>query len=161
MTQATSPLRIRPTRLCSHTVRPALAAVFAVTMLTNPGLAGAQVRTAPFLQRAIQREVARVWQSPGPTAPLAGQESWPVRHPVLMGTAIGAPMGLAIQASQCMDCWFLTGAMAGAGAYGGLVASPIHTVRQGRPMPHKVALVTGGLAAIAVIGYAASGSWSQ
>ena len=161
MPQTTLQVHIRPTRLRSQPVQRAIGAFFTVMMLASPGLAGAQVRTVPVLQRAIQREAARVWQSPGLTAPVAGQESWPVRHPVLMGTAIGAPMGLAIQASQCMDCWFLTGAMAGAGAYGGLVASAIHTVRQGRPMPHKVALVTGGIAAIAVIGYAASGSWSQ
>lgn len=98
-----------------------------------------------------------VWaQAPAVAAPARERENWAVRHPVLLGTLIGVGAGFAIQAATCGDdwndgvwCWAGTAAMAGAGAYGGVVASAMHESRRGQPVSRrtKTALMVGGMAA--------------
>jgi hypothetical protein len=115
------------------------------------------------LQRALRREVARAVQNPATAPVTANDESWPVRHPVILGTLIGVPVGLVIQGKNCSDCWFLTGATAGAGAYGGLIASAIHKARRRQPISAstKAGLVAGTIASVLVASFIAGGSWSN
>ncbi len=115
------------------------------------------------LRRALRRELPWVVQNQTTTPGTANDESWPVRHPVLLGTLIGASAGLVIQTQNCSDCWFLTGGGAGAGAYGGLIASAIHKARRRQPISRttKAGLVAGTIASVLVASFIAGGSWSN
>ena len=103
----------------------------------------------------ISDAVARLAQSPALTAP---RRSPLGRHPVLIGTVIGAGGAAVWQASACGGSSCNTGAAAlvgaGAGAYAGLVVSAVQRARAGRPVSRgvKMGLAAGAAAAVA-------GSW--
>lgn len=95
------------------------------------------------------RETARQAQN----AAVSSNEAWPTRHPVLLGTLIGAGTGLIIEQTYCglSSCYgFVAAAVTGAGAYGGLVASAVHKAHFGQPVSRKtkVGLVAGAVGAV-------------
>jgi hypothetical protein len=110
-----------------------LAAAFAVCLV--PGLAAAQ--------------------SPPSRPAASSSERWITRHPIVTGTLIGAGTGLIWQGALCSgpSCKPGTAALvgAGAGAYGGLIASAIHKARLKQPVGRKtkLGLVAGAIGAIA------------
>jgi len=87
------------------------------------------------LRNAMNREAVRVARTVVPTS--TGQapprhRTWAARHPVVLGTAIGAGIGVALGAPDCSHSSdytcsgivaFTAGTGAGLGALGGLVAS--------------------------------------
>ena len=109
--------------------------------------AWAQDTSTPFAD-----SIARLNQGPAASAP--GRS--PVgRHPILLGTAIGAAGAAVWQASACggSSCNTGTAALVGAGvgAYTGLVVSAVQSARAGRPVGRgvKTGLVVGALGAFA------------
>jgi len=131
-----------------------------VAVVVSGGEALAQDMSAPAFEAGsvgststpISDAVARLTQSPAATAPTRSPVG---RHPVLLGTVIGAAGAAVWQASACGGSSCNTGAAAlvgaGAGAYGGLVASAVQTARAGRPVSRgvKMGLVVGAAAAVA------------
>jgi hypothetical protein len=83
------------------------------------------------------------------TAPSQGR--WSSRHPVLLGTLIGAGSGMLWQAASCRGPSCKVGVAglvgAGAGAYTGLVVSAIHEAKQKQPVGKKTKI---GIAAGAI-----------
>jgi hypothetical protein len=83
------------------------------------------------LHMAVRSAGARLTQTPGPQT--TQSPSWVVRHPVITGTLIGAGGGAVLSRSRAFGGAnhdprvMLIGA--GAGAWGGLVASAIHKAR--------------------------------
>jgi hypothetical protein len=84
---------------------------------------------AGLIRAAIGREAARLEQTAAPNPslkPEVSRQSWPVRHPVLVGMLIGTAVGVAIDSKEYAtgrrpgDIGTLVGA--GIGALGGLVA---------------------------------------
>ena len=82
------------------------------------------------------------------------QESWAGKHPVLLGTLIGAGTGLVVESQGCgSTCYGLIAApIAGAGAYGGLVASAIQKARAKEPISKSMKAGIFGGAIGAVLG---------
>jgi hypothetical protein len=100
----------------------------------------------------IADAIARLEQGPAPSA----QRQSPLgRHPILLGTAIGAAGAAVWQASACggSSCNTGTAALVGAGvgAYTGLVVSAVQSARAGRPVSRrvKVGLAVGAIGAVA------------
>jgi len=99
-------------------------------------------------------------------APARPRGNWSGRHPVLLGTMIGAGSLGAWEAIACggHSCHVGTAALvgAGAGAYGGVIASAIQRARRHEPVGRgrKIALVggaVGGAVAVFVACFAAGG----
>jgi len=125
-----------------------------VMVLTSAGPAFAQQIGAVdgrdvTLFRAVDfREVAARTQAP----PATPREGWAARHPVLLGTLIGAGAGLIIEHNTCgvSSCNGLVAAtFTGAGTWGGLIASAVHKKHQGQPVSRttKIGLVLGAIGA--------------
>jgi hypothetical protein len=100
----------------------------------------------------IADTVARLTQ----TTPVPAARRSPLgRHPVLLGTAIGAAGAAAWQAGQCggSSCNTGTAALVGAGvgAYTGLVVSAVRKARAGQPVGRgvRIGLAAGAVAAVA------------
>jgi len=106
----------------------------------------------PQQSTPIADSIARLNQSPAVSAP---RQSPLGRHPILIGTAIGAAGAAVWQASACegSSCNTGTAALVGAGvgAYTGLVVSAVQSARAGRPVSRRVkmGLAVGALGAIA------------
>ena len=92
----------------------------------------------------------------GPQPPARQTPAWIVRHPVFTGTIAGAGAGLALSHVDAIG-----GAShdprvaligAGAGAWGGLIASAVHKSRNGEKVGAgtKIGLVTGAVVLIAL-----------
>ena len=116
-----------------------------------------------LLRQALRRGAELASQNPASAPVPAEHESWPVRHPVLLGALIGVPIGLTLQAGCGGDCFILTGATVGAGAYGGLIASAVHKARKRQPISPsmRAGLVAGTVASVLVASFIAGGSWSN
>jgi hypothetical protein len=107
-----------------------IALAVVVVTLVFPHGAAAQGTSNP-LREAIKRETARlVPNRDQTTAPAQGgvpQRNWAARHPVLMGTVVGAGVGMAVIAAQgCHSSsdYTCTGLLAfGAGTGAGLGAA--------------------------------------
>jgi hypothetical protein len=97
----------------------------------NPGDIIARSANEGPLHAAVRNADARLTQTPGPQT--TQSSSWVVRHPVVTGTLIGVGGGAALSRSRAFGGAnhdpraMLVGA--GAGAWGGLVASAIHKAR--------------------------------
>ena len=103
------------------------------------------------LHAAVRNAGARLIQSPAPGPQTRQGSNWVVRHPVISGTLIGTSGGAVLSRTRAFGGVnhdprvMLIGA--GAGAWGGLVASAVHKARAGE----KVGLGTKiGIAAGAV-----------
>ena len=100
----------------------------------------------------IAASVARLTQAPVATAP---GRSFVGRHPVFLGTGIGAAAAAVWQTSACRRSACNTGAAAlvgaGVGAYTGLVVSAVQHARAGRPVSRrvKIGLAAGAIGAVA------------
>jgi hypothetical protein len=85
------------------------------------------------LHAAVRNAGARLTESPGLIPQATQGSSWVVRHPVITGTLIGVGGGAALSRTRTFGGAshdprvMLAGA--GAGAWGGLVASAIHKAR--------------------------------
>jgi hypothetical protein len=136
----TSQLRIKPGRRWGYLLMVGLLAV---------GFSG---REAWAQDTPIADSIARLAQSPAASSP---RQSPLGRHPILLGTAIGAAGAAVWQASACggSSCNTGTAALVGAGvgAYTGLVVSAVQSARAGRPVSRrvKVGLAVGALGAVA------------
>ena len=136
----TSQLRIKPGRRWGYLLMVGLLAV---------GFSG---REASAQDTPIADSIARLEQSPAASSP---RQSPLGRHPILLGTAIGAAGAAVWQASACggSSCNTGTAALVGAGvgAYTGLVVSAVKSARAGRPVSRrvKVGLAVGALGAVA------------
>ena len=159
-------------RRTKHTTRQPAAIAFTVATLvacgipataqgqpsTGGGDDGAQVTriaAPPSLQAALLRERARLAQSPAQAQPPQGG-GWIVRHPVVVGTLVGTGVGAALSRSEAIggvnhDARVAL-AGAGAGAWGGLVASAVHKARIKEKVGAgtKIGIVAGAVA-IAVL----------
>jgi hypothetical protein len=102
--------------------------------------------------------------APAPAPP--PRQNWVSRHPVLLGTAIGAGTGVVWQTAGCRgaSCKPGTAALVGAGvgAYTGLVISAIQKAHQKEPVGRgtKIGLIggaVGGAFAIFLACYGAGG----
>lgn len=106
------------------------------------------------LHAAVRFEKTRLAQGSGQTAPSGGH--WVVRHPVIVGTLIGTGAGAALSRTRALGGVnhdpkvALLGA--GAGAWGGLIASAVHKARAGDRVGRgtKIGIVAGA-AALAVL----------
>jgi hypothetical protein len=111
-----------------------------------------EARPVESMSTPLSDSIARLTQSPSSTAP---RRSTLGRHPVLLGTAIGAASAAVWQASACggSSCNTGTAALVGAGigAYSGLVVSAVRSARAGQPVSRRVriGLATGAVAAVA------------
>jgi hypothetical protein len=98
----------------------------------------------------FHHDAARARQAPAAGSP---QGRWSGRHPVLLGTLIGAGGGMLWEAAACRGPSCKVGVAgllgAGAGAYSGLVVSAIHTARLKQPVGTKTKI---GIAAGAIGG---------
>jgi len=89
------------------------------------------------------------------SAPSSPRGGWAARHPVLLGTLIGAGVGSVWQASACRGSSCNVGIAglvgAGSGAYGGLVVSAIQKARRQQPVDRgtKIGLAMGAVGAAA------------
>jgi hypothetical protein len=129
-----------------------------MTLFVLPGGRAAWAQPAdagrPVLA-AAQREAARLAEDAGPGSQAAGggRSAWFARHPVLTGTVVGAGAGLALAQVEAIGGRHhdpgvaLVGA--GAGAWGGLIASAVQSARAGRPVRRgtKVGIIAGAVAA--------------
>jgi hypothetical protein len=133
-----------------------------LTLVVSSGSAAAQDMAAweqePVPARAatepvgfpISAAVARLTSSP---TPAPAQRRGPGRHPVLLGTLIGAAGGAVWQASRCggVSCNIGTAGLVGAGvgAYSGLIVSAVQKARAKEPVSRgaKIGLVAGAVAA--------------
>ena len=85
------------------------------------------------LHAAVRSVGARLAQTPSPIMQTNPPSSWVVRHPVVAGTLIGAGAGAALSRTQAVGGMnhdarvALVGA--GAGAWGGLIASAVQKAR--------------------------------
>jgi hypothetical protein len=91
---------------------------------------------------------------PAPAAPSRQsppRQSWAARHPVVLGTAIGAGTGAAWQAAACKgsSCKVGTAGLfgAGVGAYTGLAISAIQKAKRKEPVGRgtKIGLIGGAI----------------
>jgi hypothetical protein len=113
--------------------------------------------------RPIGEAVTRLAQPPAASPPRSSP-AW--RHPVLLGTAIGAGGAVLwqVEASRGSARTIGPAALVGAGigAYTGLVVSAVQAARAGRPVSRrvKIGLAAGAVGAVVVSGcacYAAGG----
>jgi len=101
------------------------------------------------LRAAVRREVARLVQG-STQAPKQG--NWMGRHPVMVGTLIGTGVGAGLAQIEAIGgvnqdpTVALIGA--GAGAWGGLIASAVQKVRSGEKVGvgTKIGIVAGAVA---------------
>jgi len=105
------------------------------------------------LSAAVAREGLRLALAAPQTASRA---SWPGRHPILLGTMIGAGTGLALSRTQMFGGYDrdprLALAGAGVGAWAGLAVSAIQDRRAGRKVsPGRKIGILAGAAAIVVV----------
>lgn len=145
--------------------QPLATIVFmAAALIACGSTAFAQNAGESSLRSALRREGARLAQ--GSAQVPKPRESWMVRHPVIVGTLIGTGVGAALSQTDAIGganhdpAVALIGA--GAGAWGGLIASAVHKARTGQKVGAgtKIAIVAGvaGLVVLPVLAcYGAGG----
>jgi hypothetical protein len=133
------------------TCRWLAGAVVVVGLAQGEALAQERRITPPPVSMPIHDAVARLTASPS----ISGQSSRnPARHPVILGTLIGAAGGAVWQASACgsISCNVGTAGLVGAGvgAYSGLVASAIQKARAKQPVSRslKIGIAAGAIGAV-------------
>ena len=88
------------------------------------------------------------------SSPAASRGTWVGRHPILLGTVIGASTGLVWQSAACSGSSCKPGVAAlvgaGAGAYGGLIASAIGKAAKKQPVSRgtKIGIAAGAVSAV-------------
>ena len=156
-------------RRMKGTTRPPAAIVFIVAALIACGSTASAQRSPPAglseggatvvrsadegpLRAAVRREGVRLAQSSA-QVPKQGQ-SWIVRHPVIVGTLIGAGVGAGLSRIEAIGGVnhdpkvALLGA--GTGAWGGLIASAVHKARtkQKVGVGTKIGIIAGAVGLI-------------
>jgi hypothetical protein len=125
--------------------RDPFAVDFGARALSDRADAAAALRRPAVFRDALARATQPSTSSRG---------NWASRHPILLGTAIGASGALVWQAASCKgsSCKPGTAALvgAGAGAYGGLIASAIGKAAKKEPVSRgtKIGIAAGAIGAV-------------
>jgi hypothetical protein len=114
------------------------------------------------LRASLRREGARLIQ--GSAQAPKQRESWIVRHPVILGTLIGTGVGAGLSQTEAIGGRnhdpkvALLGA--GVGAWGGLIASAVHTARTGQKVGvgRKIGIIAGAVGLVVVPALACYGA---
>lgn len=116
-----------------------------LTLLVAPaeGLAQSVVesRSAPPLRTAVMGfpiDFSKPFPAQKTAPPPDDRPNWFSRHPVIVGTLLGVGAGAVLTAADNIHNPKFIPAGAGAGAYGGLIASVIQSVTSGKSIDSKV-----------------------
>jgi hypothetical protein len=125
-------------------VKSALAFALAL-LLATPAIG--QTRSTPLRDAVSRVDAVRLGTAPVPPRATQGRDSWPARHPILLGTLAGLGVGATTGYATCRypgvegpcsyytypgrarmaGAWFLGGVGAGIGAgVGALISAALH-----------------------------------